>query len=954
MQSLARLLLDRRVAWSVVFLTGLLVAVSVLMAGRIRQDDDVLAFLPRGNAEIATFQEINRRFGGLDVALVGVEVDDAFSADSLGRLRAATDAIRETPGVEHVLSLANVEDFTPDPMGGIRTANLVEAVPADGAAAVALRDKVLSRDHVVGTLVSADGRAYVMVVFLTYGGDRRATTGRISAAVEAAFPAATVHYGGSPYISDYIYRTTQADMKRLTPWAVGAIVLLMMLAFRDWRGVLLGLGSTGIGILATQALMSALDVPLNVVLGSMPVILFAVGSAYGIHVLHRYYWHAQAMSRDEAVAHTLVTTGPTVLTAGFTTAIGLLSFVVMDIAPLQTFGAFTAFGVLVTLGLSVTFVPAVIVLLGLPPRPAGADRLGRFWVGLVGAVRRQRLAVGGVVGVIFVAGALFTAQVDSRMDSAAFYAKGSPPDAADAFLRARFGGSQFVQVRVSGDLGHPLVLRELRALADRLAAIPGVTRVQHVGDVIAAVNLAMEGQERIPDTPEKVGQLYGFLTGNGSVRQLISDDRTQALLHVRLGAEGLDATEAALAAIEAEVAASAPRGLRAVAAADGDAGALARRDAQTAARVVALARSLGASLPAGDPAAAVAAALAAGPGPAADRLGVQADLLRWLGSDENFVPLTEAERLSIAAAVMALGPAPAAEALGVAVEAAFGRPVERRDVDDLLLGLQTPLDEIWRRRGAEARAVAVLAGAGIGPAPGPTGALLLPRVASTLLDLDAPTAALPAAEGPLTLAWDVSGTPVLNRGLSTSVMGNQVKSLVFALGLVAVLLAARFRSVPAGLLASAPMALALVVVYGVMGALHIRLDIGTSMLASIVIGAGVDYAVHLLSSWYAADGESADQGAARAAARTGTAIWTNALMVAVGFFVLTFGEAQPLKNVGSLTAAATLAAALATFLVVPVFARRRRYTRLADAADPADAAMGLPAAPLPDRSGVTP
>jgi predicted RND superfamily exporter protein len=953
MQLLARLLLDRRVAWSVVFLTGLVVVASVLLAGRIRQDDDVLAFLPRGNAEIATFQEINRRFGGLDVALVGVEVDDAFSPEALGSLRAATDAIRETPGVEHVLSLANVEDFTPDPMGGIRTANLVEAVPAGDAEAVALREKVLSRDHVVGTLVSADARAYVMVVFLTYGGDRRATTGRISDAMAAAFPGATVHYGGSPYISDYIYRTTQADMKRLTPWAVGAIVLLMMLAFRDWRGVLLGLGSTGIGILATHALMSALDVPLNVVLGSMPVILFAVGSAYGIHILHRYYWHAQAMPRDEAVAHTLVTTGPTVLTAGFTTAIGLLSFVVMDIAPLQAFGAFTAFGVLVTLGLSVTFVPAVIVLLGLPPRPAGADALGRFWVGLVGAVRRHRLAVGSVVAVVFVAGAVSTARVDSRMDSAAFYAKGSPPDRADAFLRGRFGGSQFVQVRVAGDVSDPLVLRELRALADRLAAIPGVSRVQHVGDVIAAVNLAMEGQERIPDTPEKVGQLYGFLTGNGSVRQLVSDDRAQALLHVRLSADGLDATEAALAAVEAEVAASAPRGLRAVAPA-ADAAAAERRAAQTAARVVAIARALGAPVPAATAEAQVAAALAAGRGPGADRLAVQQDLLRWLGSDENFVPLTEPERLSIAAAVMALGPSPAPEALGPAVEGAFGRPVDRRDVDDLLLGLDTPLGEIWRRRAAESRAVAVLAAAGVGPAPGPTGALLVPRVASTLLDLDAPTVAVVDPAGPVALSWDVSGTPVLNRGLSTSVMGNQVKSLVFALGLVAALLAVRFRSVPAGLLASAPMAVALVVVYGVMGALHIRLDIGTSMLASIVIGAGVDYAVHLLSNWYAGDGESADQGAARAAARTGTAIWTNALMVAVGFFVLTFGEAQPLKNVGSLTAAATLAAALATFFVVPVLAQRRRYTRLADAVDPADAATGLAAAPLHDRSGVTP
>ena len=60
---------------------------------------------------------------------------------------------------------------------------------------------------------------------------------------------------------------------------------------------------------------------------------------------------------------------------------------------------------------------------------------------------------------------------------------------------------------------------------------------------------------------------------------------------------------------------------------------------------------------------------------------------------------------------------------------------------------------------------------------------------------------------------------------------------------------------------------------------------------------------------------------------TAPAIWTNALMVAAGFFVLSLGEARPLQNVGLLTAAAMLAAAVGTFLVIPVFARRKQYLR---------------------------
>ena len=110
-----------------------------------------------------------------------------------------------------------------------------------------------------------------------------------------------------------------------------------------------------------------------------------------------------------------------------------------------------------------------------------------------------------------------------------------------------------------------------------------------------------------------------------------------------------------------------------------------------------------------------------------------------------------------------------------------------------------------------------------------------------------------------------------------------------------------------------------------MGLMEVHLDIGTSMLASLIIGAGVDYSVHLMAAW---DGATTKEALQHSVAETAPAIWTNAFMVAAGFFVLSLGEAKPLQNVGLLTAAAMLAAAIGTFLVIPVFARRTRYRRL--------------------------
>ena len=145
--------------------------------------------------------------------------------------------------------------------------------------------------------------------------------------------------------------------------------------------------------------------------------------------------------------------------------------------------------------------------------------------------------------------------------------------------------------------------------------------------------------------------------------------------------------------------------------------------------------------------------------------------------------------------------------------------------------------------------------------------------------------------------------------------------------MVLVIMSLLFRSVTAGLIATAPTALTLLVVYGTMGLVGVHLDIGTSMLASLIIGAGVDYSVHLMAAWHAPPGASVSDSLKNSVRDTSPAIWTNAFMVAAGFYVLTLGSSRPLQNVGLLTAGAMLTAALGTFLIIPVLARKVRYSR---------------------------
>ena len=160
MKLLARIICNRLWATTIVLVVMVAAGASLYMARQVQHEDDILAFLPKENPEVKLFHEINSRFGGLDLALVGIRTDDPVDPAFIKKLRKTTLALKQTHGLDHVLSLANIMDFTPDTeKGGIITDRLVNSIPKNKAERDALYRKVMSRDHVVGNLVSADGKA---------------------------------------------------------------------------------------------------------------------------------------------------------------------------------------------------------------------------------------------------------------------------------------------------------------------------------------------------------------------------------------------------------------------------------------------------------------------------------------------------------------------------------------------------------------------------------------------------------------------------------------------------------------------------------------------------------------------------------------------------------------------------------------------------------------------------
>ena len=165
------------------------------------------------------------------------------------------------------------------------------------------------------------------------------------------------------------------------------------------------------------------------------------------------------------------------------------------------------------------------------------------------------------------------------------------------------------------------------------------------------------------------------------------------------------------------------------------------------------------------------------------------------------------------------------------------------------------------------------------------------------------------------------------------IRGSHFRSVSFSLVCVLLLTALMFRSVRAGLLCTMTVGFAVLISYAVMGFSGIALGVGTSMFASISIGAGVNFPIHILDrlrqAGRAAGGGDEESLYRRTFMFTGRALFFTAFIVAAGFMLLFVSEFRTLVRFGLLIGLGMVLSFLASVSLLPALvatldARRRR------------------------------
>lgn len=176
---------------------------------------------------------------------------------------------------------------------------------------------------------------------------------------------------------------------------------------------------------------------------------------------------------------------------------------------------------------------------------------------------------------------------------------------------------------------------------------------------------------------------------------------------------------------------------------------------------------------------------------------------------------------------------------------------------------------------------------------------------------------------------EVTGVGKLVANLDTYIIQSQVRSFLLAFLTVGLLMALFFRSAHIGVWALVPNAFPILFVIGLMGWTGIELDMGTVMVASIMLGLIVDDTVHYLSRYrrewrragQPADGEALWLVAQRTGVGTGRALATTSVILAAAFFLSLSASFRPNVNFGLLCGIATITALLCDLLALPAVIR---------------------------------
>ncbi|GHV80488.1 antibiotic transporter [Spirochaetia bacterium] len=841
-------------------IVGIIALITVFFAfqlPRLELDNNNFRFLPDKHESRIISDHFEETFGNSVSIFVGLErpIGTVFEPAFLKRLQ---DYIKEIDRLEFVGDVSSL--MTTDYISAEGDTILVSDLVGDDFAGTpehiaGLQRKIASWDLYQGSLVSNDLSSTQILIPIdvpqTDAGKPAviATLYKVRDTAREMFSEyAAVYVTGTPVISATVTEAMTDDIFLLIPMVVVILLGVLFFSFRRASGVILPSLTVMIATIWSVGIVPLLGMKLSLIAMVVPVMLMAVGSAYGIHLVTHYLaeTNKRALTKEEhkqVIFALLRRLSKPVFLAALTTLAGFISFCFTPIVPMREFGVMTSIGVLAAFIMAVTLIPACLLIRGPLPVKFKKERLqknnfdikiGEWFFALVQRKGRILFFILILTGI-----ALYgTSKLIIDNVLVEYFDEESDIARSDKFIREKFGGSKAVTMALEADSTPALLDPKVLSAMDELSATlmerePMVGKVAGFSDMIKRINQVFN----VDESPEGIkapavqfddsGEFgFGFFSDDTSIPEFYAGD---------IEITGTETNTEKLGAMD----------------------------------FIALLDS------------------AAGAG-----IDMSAnDLVRELKRRTNYEGMAYYE----------IPKSP--EKYGKTTDAELEQLIANYLV--LLSGDDTgysndPIEPTAIRSDVQMRTLGRN---------------------DTVQVIDS-IKAYGEKLFPDTVRFTVGGGASLEIAISDLVVSSQLITIAFSLLIVFIIIAVSNRSLVAGLIGGTSIALAIIFNFAIMGFLGIKLNIGTAIIASLIVGIGIDYTIHFMDSFkreYLAGAGSADKNAFlhRAFQSSGKAIIINALSVGGGFGVLAFSRFNIIADMGLLVALAMIITALLSLTLIP-------------------------------------
>jgi hypothetical protein len=192
--------------------------------------------------------------------------------------------------------------------------------------------------------------------------------------VEAAFPDTIIsspvaqlkgdesyHITGLPVAEDTFGVQMFKQMAISAPLAMGIIFVLMWLFFRSAVVILPAMYDAMIATVATMSLLVVTGNTIHIMSSMIPIFIIPIAVLDDVHVISEFFdRYQQTRDRKQTLVEVMEGLFTPMLYTTLTTAVGFASLALAPIPPVQVFGLFVAFGVIVAWLCSILLVPAFI------------------------------------------------------------------------------------------------------------------------------------------------------------------------------------------------------------------------------------------------------------------------------------------------------------------------------------------------------------------------------------------------------------------------------------------------------------------------------------------------------------------------------------------------------------------------------------------------------------------